>query len=209
MSKAYRQITKAYEFFCNAEESKCCFTLEEVCKATGWKLGTVRAYRSKKWHWFLKEDGSGNLLCKGISGWPQSSFIQVHVQKTDIDTLDLRPRFDQNTDALIDKATESALLAVQAYNNPLTAFRTPAFLVLMNIAFTALFHAIFERDRVDYTYKKQDGTPRVIDGEPASWELTKCADYYFQGKNTPERANLSSLLSCEIRLNIGLCLSLM
>ncbi len=181
-------------FFCNAEKLNLRFTLEDISQATGWKLGTVHGYRSKKWHWFLKEDSEGKFLCKGISGYPHNSFIRVHTQKTDDDTKNLRPRFGQNVDALIDKARESALLAVQAYNNPLTVFRTPAFLVLMNIAFTALFHAIFERNKVDYTYKMSDGTYKIIDGEPASRELMKCADYYFQGKNTPERANLKFLI---------------
>lgn len=67
--------------------------------------------------------------------------------------------------------------------------------MLMNVAFMALFHAIFERGEVDYFYKNPDGTPeRLIDGEPASWELLKCASYYYQDKSMPERANLKLLV---------------
>jgi hypothetical protein len=183
MSKAYNRIIKAYTFFCSAEKSKLLFTLEDVCAATGWTIRTVRAYRSKKWYWFLEEE-QDKLCAKGICEYPEKSFIRIHAQRTDIDTRSLRPRFGQRIDDLIDKARESALLAVQAYNNPLTTFRTPAYLVLMNIAFTALFHAIFERDSVEYFYKNPDGTPqRIIDGEPASWELLTCANHYYQGRN--------------------------
>ncbi len=193
MSRVYERIIKAYQFFCAAEKSKRCFTLEDISIATCWTLQTVHAYRSKKWYWFLQEEQDA-FSCEGICEYPEKSFIRIHTQRTDADTRNLRPRFDQKIDDLIDKARESALLAVQAYNNPLAAFRTPAYLVLMNIAFTALFHAIFERDRVEYYYKKPDGTAsRIIDGKPASWELTTCADYYYQNANTPERANLRFL----------------
>jgi hypothetical protein len=193
VSRVYERIIKAYQFFCAAEKSKRCFTLEDISIATGWTLQTVQAYRSKKWYWFLQEEQDA-FSCEGICEYPEKSFIRIHTQRTDADTRNLRPRFDQKIDDLIDKARESALLAVQAYNNPMAAFRTPAYLVLMNIAFTALFHAIFERDSVEYYYKKPDGTAsRIIDGEPASWELTTCADYYYQNANTPERANLRFL----------------
>jgi hypothetical protein len=193
VSRVYDRIIKAYQFFCAADKSKRCFTLEEISTATGWTLQTVQAYRSKKWYWFLQEEHDA-FYCEGICEYPEKSFIRIHTQRTDADTRNLRPRFGLKIDDLIDKARESVLLAVQAYNNPLAAFRTPAYLVLMNIAFTALFHAIFERDRVEYYYKKPDGTAsRIIDGEPASWELTACADYYYRNANTPERANLRFL----------------
>ena len=193
MRRAYERIIKAYKFFCDAEKAKQRFTLEEISAATGWTLQTVCAYRSKKWYWFLQEE-HGKFFCEGICEYPEKSFIRIHAHRTDTDIRNLRPRFGQKIDSLLDKARKSALLAVQAYNNPLTTFRTPAYLVLMNIAYTALFHAIFERDQVEYYYKKPDGTPsRIIDGESASWELTTCADYYYKGANTPERANLSFL----------------
>lgn len=194
MSKAHERIEKAFEFFCSAEKSKHPFTLDEVCAFTGWKIQTVRSYRSKKWYWFLEED-QDKFYAKGICEYPKKSFVRIHAQRTDNDTRNLRPRFSKKVDDLVDKARESALLAVQTYNNPLTVFRTPAYLILMNIALTALFHAIFERDAIECYYKKSDGTPeRIIDGEPASWELLKCANYYYQGRNTAERANITFLV---------------
>ncbi len=47
---------------------------------------------------------------------------------------------------LIEKSKNSALLAVEIYNKPRTAFRSSGFIVLMHIAWTSLFHAIFERN---------------------------------------------------------------
>lgn len=192
VAKNLIKIEKAFEFFCSAEKSKSRFAMEDICNATGWTLQTVRAYQSKKWYWFLRPDGD-KFVCTGISTYPKNSFIRIHSQQIDDDIRNLRPRFNEQVDILIDKARESAMLAVQAYNNPLALFRTPGYLVLMNIAFTALFHSIFEYNNVDYTYKNTDGTPKMIDGEPASWELSECAKRYFQGKDCPERKNLDFL----------------
>lgn len=125
------------------------FTIDEICEATGWKRQTVEGYQTKKWRSFLKED-QGKFFVQGIIRYPEQSFIRVHTQRTDDDIWKLPPRFGYDVDILISKARESALLAVQANNNPLAQFRTPAYLVLMNIVFTALFHAIFEYKKIDY-----------------------------------------------------------
>lgn len=193
MSKNLARINNAYKFFCNAEESKLQFTLEDIAAATGWKLQTVQGYRTKKWHWFLREK-EGKFFVEGLTEYPKQSFIRIHAQRTDDDIRRLRPRFNEQIDNLIDKARESVLLGVQAYNNPLATFRTPGYLVLMNIAFTALFHAIFERDGIDYTYKNLDGTLRLKDDEPSAWELSSCIKEYFKGTTTPERENLNFLI---------------
>lgn len=192
MAKNLGKIEKAFAFFCNAEKSESRFTLEDISNATGWTLHTVRAYQTKKWYWFLRPDGD-KFACVGICNYPKNSFIRLHSQQIDDDVRNLRPRFNERVDILIDKARESAMLAVQAYNNPLALFRTPGYLVLMNIAFTAIFHAIFEYNNVDYTYKNKDGSPRIRDGEPAAWELPECAKQYYQGSNCPEQKNLDFL----------------
>ena len=45
--------------------------------------------------------------------------------------------------SLLIKARESALLAVETYNRPSAHFRSGAYVVLMIIAWTSLFHALF------------------------------------------------------------------
>jgi len=94
--------------------------------------------------------------------------------------------------ALLDKARESAMLAVNIYNSPGTVFRSSAFIVLMNIAWTSLMHAIFERDKIKYFYKDSRDKRKyiIIDGDRKAWELSTCAEYYFKDKNNPVFQNI-------------------
>lgn len=56
---------------------------------------------------------------------------------------------------LVEKARDAATMAIDVYNRPATTFRSPAYIVLMIIAWAALFHAIFERRKVAYYYRKE------------------------------------------------------
>src|ERR1035438_10336910 len=58
-------------------------------------------------------------------------------------------------DANLRKAREAALLAVETYNRPGASFRTAGFLVLMVVAWTALFHAIFAKRKVKPYYRQK------------------------------------------------------
>jgi hypothetical protein len=82
------------------------------------------------------------------------------------------------------KARESAILAIDTYNRAGTIFRSGAYIVLMVIAWTALFHAIFLRRNIKPQYQKK------IDGEYKYWELSKCIAEYYEGNNPPVRKNL-------------------
>jgi len=55
----------------------------------------------------------------------------------------------------LEKARESAFLAVETYNRPRTSFRSGGYIVLMCIAWTALFHAIFFKRNVKPFYRKK------------------------------------------------------
>jgi len=57
----------------------------------------------------------------------------------------------------LEKATDSALLAVEVYNKPATKFRSGGFIVLKCISWTSLFHAIFFRDKKQPFYKQANG----------------------------------------------------
>ncbi|MEX1014001.1 MAG: DUF3644 domain-containing protein [Candidatus Paceibacterota bacterium] len=48
----------------------------------------------------------------------------------------------------LQKARDSALLAVEMYNKPSIKFKTGGYVVMMIIAWTALFHAIFFKRKV-------------------------------------------------------------
>ena len=91
----------------------------------------------------------------------------------------------------ISKARESALLAVETYNRPTAVFRAGAYIVLMNIAWTSLFHAIFFKKKVKPYYKKDSSSRYIkVDGEYRSWELSECLKRYYEDQNPPTRKNL-------------------
>jgi len=103
-------------------------------------------------------------------------------------------RQSQKVKELLEKAKDSALLAVEIYNKPRTSFRSGGFIVFMSIAWLALFHAIFERKGVKYFYRK-NGRFVIIDEERKAWELGECVKKYYKEQNNPIRKNLDFLLS--------------
>lgn len=92
---------------------------------------------------------------------------------------------------LLNKAKESALLAVDIYNKPQTSFKSSGFIVLMCIAWTSLLHAIFEKQKIKYFYRKKNSNRFVkIDGENKAWELKKCAKEFFEDENNAVYKNI-------------------
>lgn len=93
--------------------------------------------------------------------------------------------------SLVAKARDSALLAVETYNRPTAIFRSGAYAVLMHIAWTSLFHAIFLRKGVK-PYHRKKGSRRFekVDGDYKRWELTECLQQHFDDENPPLRKNL-------------------
>lgn len=89
----------------------------------------------------------------------------------------------------VEKARESALLAVEVYNKPAVMFRSGAYVTLMVIAWTALLHAVFLKRKVKPYYRRGRRYERV-DGDYKAWELRECARQYFGADNPPERKNL-------------------
>lgn len=99
----------------------------------------------------------------------------------------------------LDKARSAAISAVSTYNSPGISFRTPLYLVLIIISWTAFFHSVFYRrgKKPWYTQKTKSGKRsryQYVDGEPKHWELTECLRQYFQDKAPPERKNLEFLI---------------
>lgn len=95
----------------------------------------------------------------------------------------------QKVKELLEKTKDSALLAVEIYNKPRTSFRSGGFIVFMSIAWLALFHAIFERKRIKYFYRKNSRFV-IIDGERKAWELGECVKKHYKDQNNPVRKNL-------------------
>lgn len=87
------------------------------------------------------------------------------------------------TKSILDASIDSALLAVEIYNKPRTTFRSEAYISMMIMAWTRLFHAHFNAIIGDkYYYKKRSSTKRYerVDGEKKAWELSRCIREYGQ-----------------------------
>ena len=100
-------------------------------------------------------------------------------------------RVSKNQRPYLQKAKESALLAIEVYNKPAIKFRSAGYIALMVIAWTALLHVIFIRKGVNPFYKLKDGSYDIVDGDYRHWELKECVKQYW-GTHTenPIRKNL-------------------
>ncbi len=99
--------------------------------------------------------------------------------------------------AHLEKAKFSAIAAVEVYNRPGSDFRTHHYIVLITMAWTALFHAYFFKKGVKPCYRSGKGRGtryEQLDGEPKHWELAECGRSYFQDKSPPVRKNLEFLI---------------
>jgi hypothetical protein len=98
----------------------------------------------------------------------------------------------------LEKAHDAALAAVEVYNKPAIEFRAGNYIVLMVIAWTALFHAIFYRRHIKPWHtlpgERKRKKYKRIDGEIACWELAECIRQYYRANNPPERKNLEFIL---------------
>ena len=90
----------------------------------------------------------------------------------------------------LDKARDSALLAVEVYNKPAVKFKSGGFITLMIIAWTALFHGIFYK-RKRKPFRKEHGRFVRIENDFKHWELAEClAQYCKTDTANPIRKNL-------------------
>lgn len=127
----------------------------------------------------------------GISTFEEHEYIRLMSQKDELSADPRKPQLGAEVEALVRKAREAALLALHTYNTPMTVFRTEGFSVLMVIAWTALFHAIFARRGTRCFYvDKITGQPVTIDGDNKAWELGECAAQFYAGARSPARSNL-------------------
>ncbi len=90
----------------------------------------------------------------------------------------------------LEKSRDSALLAVEIYNKPAIKFKSGGYIVLMVIAWTSLFHAIFFKQKKKPFYKTKNRFDKK-DGDYCYWELSTCIKQYFKDDiNNAIRKNL-------------------
>ncbi len=100
----------------------------------------------------------------------------------------------------LEKCRGAAIAAVEAYNRPGPRFRTAQYIVMIVIAWSAFFHAVFYRRGEKPWFRKRtsgSGTGvryQKVDGEPRHWDLAECIKQYFAHQNPAVRRNLEFLL---------------
>ncbi len=97
------------------------------------------------------------------------------------------------------KCQSAAIAAVDTYNRPGPRFRTAHYIVLIVIAWTALFHATFYKKGTKPWYKKKGTNPKGdryvrVDDDPKHWDLAECLKQHYGTENPPERRNLEFLV---------------
>jgi len=99
--------------------------------------------------------------------------------------------YPQTVREALKKARDSALLAVEVYNKPVVSFKSAAYITMMVIAWTALFHAVFFKRKLKPYCRKENGRFVRVDGEPRHWDLKECLQsYYGSDTGNPIRKNL-------------------
>lgn len=186
------RISRSFRFFKEKFENKSSFKLEDLAEVTGWRVSTVKTYRSKKWENLLAKRGD-EFIVKDL---PHSveEYNRLMSQKHSVSAGYRKPILPPPVESLVTKAGQSAVLALDVYNRPSTTFRTEAFIVLMIIAWTALFHAIFEKRGQSYFYLDDFGQPKTIAGDEKAWELNTCLREYYGQANPPVRQNLQFMI---------------
>ena len=186
-------IGESYVFLTSRERASEPFSLEELCEATGWNIGTPRTYLTKKWPQWVAKVGDGYRV-SGLVGIGEEEYRRHMSQRQDVSQEPSRPSLLASVERLVFKAQQSATLAVDVYNRPATQFRTEGYIVLMVVAWTAALHAIFERDGVDYIHRDENGDPILIDGDQKAWAIGDCLRERFGNGNPPARRNLEFII---------------
>lgn len=81
--------------------------------------------------------------------------------------------------SILESSVDSALLAIEIYNKPRTAFRSEGFIAMMIVAWTKLLHAYFQATIGDKYYSK--GTNNRYNtqyGERLAWDLKTCVQKF-------------------------------
>ncbi len=97
---------------------------------------------------------------------------------------------------LIKKSQESALSAIQIFNNPLITFKSETFIALMHIAWTYLLHAYYKSKKIKYRYydKKNKKYQKTKHGADKYWGLETCLNCKEYPVDKPIKDNLMFLI---------------
>ena len=93
------------------------------------------------------------------------------------------------------------MLSVETYNKPAVKFKSGGYIVLMCIAWTSLFHAIFFKRGIKPFYREKNKVRfKRVDGEIQFWELATCVKEYFKGEDCAIRKNIELFIPLRNKL---------
>jgi len=193
MSK-WDKVDNAYDFLLAKEGQSSTFTKKELAKSTGWKEASVTTYIAKRWCDFIEKQGVGKYKPISISTLSKEEFRNLHSQKLAKKSILVNKLPKTEKEIALYKAREFAILSVSVYNNPTINLKTYGYIVNITIAWTALFHAIFEKNKIDYFCKIKGGKYKIIDGEKKSFDLSECSKTFWKGKTNPVMENIKFLI---------------
>lgn len=160
-----------HQFLSNAKSSSGKYHLNDFFSLLRRNYKDFREYSDKE----LSNKIIASRRLEGTEEWPNLNDIHNYISPYNI--------------GFIIKAHQSALLAVEIYNKPLSTYRTEGFIVLMMIAWNSLFHAIFLNKGENIKYSEK-GIDNYLD-------LRKCINKYTGKLKKEISANLELLI--EIR----------
>lgn len=168
---------KAYRFLKAIRIDKQSFNLGELLSATGWRKETATQYLSTRLKPFVCRSDKGYKVLDTLP-MSEDEFCCLVSQSVSLSRNPLRPQISIECEHRVVKAREAALAAIQNYNNPTATFRTGTYLILMIVAYTSLFHAIFERQGVSYVRRNERRESQKIAGGDILWDALESAQYY-------------------------------
>ncbi len=99
---------------------------------------------------------------------------------------------------LIEKSKETAMLAVQTYNNPLIQFKSESFIVLFTIAWTYLLHSYYRSQGIEYRVYNHRNIKRRFernkDGSFKYLTLNQCVEHKDSPIDQDTKNNLKFLI---------------
>ncbi len=170
----YLKLKLLYKLLNNKFENNEVVTRNEIIEQTGWKITTFNTYYNKKIKGTFLFKSKNAYIVKNINKYDESSFLRFMSQNQSKNEKPFKKDMKPLTEQYLEKAIESAYLAVDVYNRPQTKFRTDGYIVMMIIAWTSLLHSVFEENDIDYYYKESDGSYKIVDGDKKTWELSEC-----------------------------------
>jgi hypothetical protein len=184
----------SYQFFLKMQNEGKTFSSDDIAAVTSWSKSTVKTYRTKKWSDILISHLNKKFTAD-VSAYSEDAYVRMMSQNYKQSIEPFKPDLPEQVEELIVKAKDSAILSIDIYNRPIVSFRSQGYIVMMIIAWTALFHAIFEMEKVDYFYKEKDGSNKIVDNDKKAWELTTCLDKCGNILSNAAKENLRLFIS--------------